>query len=137
LVELLYALEKLSLVVNDNEMYSDNVRASLSSNPKSATAHVESPRGVLIHDYKVDSNGMVSSANLIVATQQNVPAINATVGLAAQQFIEQPDDFLLNAIEVGIRCYDPCLSCATHRVGEMKLDVAIRQNGHVVRRARR
>jgi F420-non-reducing hydrogenase large subunit len=92
---------------------------------------------VLIHDYKVDANGILTGVNLIVATQQNVPAINATVGMSAQAFIDQPDDFLLNAIEVGIRCYDPCLSCATHRLGEMKLEVVVRKGGDVYREAAR
>ena len=85
----------------------------------------------------VDSDGIVQGVNLVVATQQNVPAINATVGMSAAQYIDQPDNLLLNAIEFGIRCYDPCLSCATHRVGEMKLDVVIRRGNDVVRRVRR
>ncbi len=62
---------------------------------------------------------------------------NATIGMSAQRYIEQPDDILLNAVEFGIRCYDPCLSCATHRVGDMKLDVVIRQDRKLIRRARR
>jgi F420-non-reducing hydrogenase large subunit len=136
LIELLHALERLAQLVADDEMFSDNVRAKPGT-PKSATAHVEAPRGVLIHDYQVDGNGIVTGANLIVATQQNVPAINATVGMAAQHFLDQPDEFLLNAIEVGIRCYDPCLSCATHRVGEMRLEVLVRQSGREIRRVRR
>ena len=137
LVELLHALEKLCQLVDDDEMYSDQVRAKVGS-PRSATAHVEAPRGVLIHDYEVDGDGIVTGANLMVATQQNIAAINQTVGMSAAQYLDRPDDFLLNAIEVGIRCYDPCLSCATHRVGEMKLEVLIRDaDGRVVRQARR
>jgi coenzyme F420-reducing hydrogenase alpha subunit len=136
LIELLHSLEKLAVLAKDDELYSDNVRAKPGS-PKSAIAHVEAPRGVLIHDYKVDPNGIVESANLLVATQQNIPSINATIGQSAQRYLDKPDALLLNAIEVGIRCYDPCLSCATHRVGEMKLDVVVRERGEVVRRATR
>jgi coenzyme F420-reducing hydrogenase alpha subunit len=136
LIEILHALEKLAELVADDELYSDNVRAKPGS-PKNATSHVEAPRGVLIHDYKVDGNGILTGVNLIVATQQNVPAINATVGMSAQQYLDQPDNLLLNAIEFGVRCYDPCLSCATHRIGEMKLDLVVRQNGKIIRRARR
>jgi F420-non-reducing hydrogenase large subunit len=136
LVETLHAAEKLGELVADDEFFSDNVRNEPGA-PRSATAHVEAPRGVLIHDYKVDDDGIVQRANLIVATQQNIAAINDTIGLSASKYVDQPDDFLLNAVEVGIRCYDPCLSCATHRVGEMKLDVVIRQGGREVRRARR
>jgi len=137
LIELLHALEKLAALVADDEIRSDDVRCQPTGTPRSATSHVEAPRGVLIHDYKVDENAIIKEANLIVATQQNVPAINATIGMSAQQYLDKPDAFLLNAIEVGIRCYDPCLSCATHRVGEMKLDVVVRKNGETVRRARR
>ena len=104
---------------------------------KSACAHVEAPRGVLIHDYKVDSAGIVTDANLIIATQQNIPAINGTIARSAEKYLDQPDPLLLNAIEFGIRCYDPCLSCATHRVGEMKLEVQIRREGRIIRKARR
>ncbi len=136
LIELLHALEKLAEWVEDDELCSDDVRAPCGS-PHSATAHVEAPRGALIHDYEVDGDGIVTHCNLLVATQQNVPAINATVGLSAQQYIDQPDDVLLNAIEFGIRCYDPCLSCATHRVGEMKLELIVRRNDDIIRQVRR
>jgi F420-non-reducing hydrogenase large subunit len=94
-------------------------------------------RGTLFHDYRVDANGVIERANLIVATQQNVAGINEAVGLAAQAFLDKPDDFLLNAVEMSIRCYDPCLSCATHRIGEMKLDLVVRQQDEIVRRVRR
>lgn len=136
LIELLHSLEKLAEIVKDKELYAETVKAPLDT-PRNATAHVEAPRGVLIHDYKVDANGIVTDANLLVATQQNISAINQTVGMAAQRFIDKPDSFLLNGIEMGIRCYDPCLSCATHRMGEMKLEVIVRQDGKHIREARR
>lgn len=136
LVELVYACEALTELANDDEIVSDVVRGKLGT-PRSATAHVEAPRGVLIHRYEVDENGIVTDANLIVATQQNTSAINATIGLAAQKALDKPDEVLLNSIEFGVRCYDPCLSCATHRLGEMKLDVVVRQGGKELRRVRR
>jgi F420-non-reducing hydrogenase large subunit len=136
MIEILHALEKLDELVKDQELGGSQVQSELGT-PGDATAHVEAPRGALIHDYKVDKNGVVTQANLLVATQQNLAAINATIGLSAQRYIEQPDDVLLNAVEFGIRCYDPCLSCATHRIGDMKLDVIIRHDGKIIRRARR
>ncbi|MCF8026695.1 MAG: nickel-dependent hydrogenase large subunit, partial [Desulfobacteraceae bacterium] len=136
MIEILYAMEKLEQIVADDALYGDNVRADLDS-PRDATAHVEAPRGVLIHDYKVDDNAVVKQANLLVATQQNLEAINETIGMSARKYIDQPDEAFLNAIEFGIRCYDPCLSCATHRIGEMKLDVAVRREGKTLRRVRR
>ncbi len=137
LVELLHAAEKLVEIANDPEILSDQVCAGPKQAPRNATAHVEAPRGVLIHDYSVDGEGIVTAANLIVATQQNLSSIDRTLGQSAERYLDRPDEELLNGIEFGIRCYDPCLSCATHRLGEMKLDVEIRQGGEVVRRVRR
>ncbi len=136
LIELLYALEKVATLVAAPEIASDEVRAPLGS-PRNGVAHVEAPRGVLIHDYQVDENALVTKANLLVATQQNIDAINETIKLSAQQYIDQPEEELLNAIEFGIRCYDPCLSCATHRIGAMKMDVTIRHRGALIRQVRR
>lgn len=136
MVELLYSLEKLMQLAHDPLLESDEVRTPCSS-PRNASAHVEAPRGVLIHEYEVDANAIVTKANLLVATQHNIPAINHTVKLSAQQYIDQPDELLLNAIEFGIRCYDPCLSCATHRIGDMPLDVVIKNENTVIRRVRR
>lgn len=136
LIEILHSLEKLAAVVADDEIASADVKAKLGS-PRSAACHVEAPRGTLIHDYEVDSNGIVTKANLIVATQQNLSSMDACIGMAAQQYLEQDDALLLNAIEFSIRCYDPCLSCATHRVGDMKLEVVVRKNGEPYRTARR
>jgi coenzyme F420-reducing hydrogenase alpha subunit len=136
MIELLYAVEKIYQLVQEKELLDDKVMSPLGT-PQDACAHVEAPRGVLIHDYKVDGNGIITQANLLVATQQNFSAINATIGMSAQAFIQQPDDLLLNAIEFGIRCYDPCLSCATHRMGEMKLKVDILQSGKLIRRVTR
>ncbi|HWR58924.1 MAG TPA: hypothetical protein VN328_08555 [Thermodesulfovibrionales bacterium] len=137
LVELLHAVEKLVEIMKDKEILSDNVRTKPQGTPRNATAHVEAPRGVLIHDYEVDGNGILTRANLLVATQQNIAAINDTIGLSARQYMDKPDEVLLNGIEFGIRCYDPCLSCATHRIGEMKLDVVIRHNGKNIRQVKR
>jgi len=137
LIEILHAAERLHEIANDDEILSENVRASTDGTPRDATSHTEAPRGVLFHDYKVDGNGIVTDANLVVATQQNMSAINATLGMSAQQYLDQPDALLLNAIEFGVRCYDPCLSCATHRIGEMKLDLSIRKDGREGRRVRR
>jgi F420-non-reducing hydrogenase large subunit len=137
LIELLHGLEKLAELVQDDELYSPEVRVKTDGTPRSATSHVEAMRGTLFHDYKVDANGVIEKANLIVATQQNTSAINESIGLVAQAFLDRPDDYLLNAVEMSIRCYDPCLSCATHRIGEMKLDLVVRHQDEIVRRVRR
>ena len=99
---------------------------------------MEAPRGTLIHDYEIDDQGIVRSANLIVATQHNYYSINHSIMQAAQSHvIGKDDDKLLNAVEFAIRCYDPCLSCATHALGRMPLDVEVRRAGEIIRRVRR
>ncbi len=137
LIELLHAAEKLVEIAADEGLGSDEVQAGPKGPPHNATAHVEAPRGVLIHDYQVDGEGIVTGVNLIVATQQNLAAINGTIALSASHYLSEDDSALLNGVELGIRCYDPCLSCATHRLGEMKMELVVRQSGRVVRRARR
>jgi coenzyme F420-reducing hydrogenase alpha subunit len=137
LIELVYAAEKLVELLGEDEICSEHVRNTPTQTPGNGIGAIEAPRGLLIHDYGVDEQGLLTDVNLIVATQQNLPAINDTVGRSAKAFLSQPDDLLLNGIEFGIRCYDPCLSCATHRVGEMKLEVVVRHQGEIVRIARR
>jgi F420-non-reducing hydrogenase large subunit len=137
LIELLYCAEKAVELLDDDEIVNPNVKVKVTSSPKPAIAHIEAPRGVLIHDYDVDENGIMKGANLIVATQHNISSINATIKAAAQHFLKEPDDVLLNGIEFSVRCYDPCLSCSTHQVGRMPLDVTITHDGQVVRRIKR
>lgn len=137
LIEMLYCAEKAVALVADDEIVSTEVRKQPSAKPRSAIAHVEAPRGVLIHDYTVDGEGIVQKANFIVATQQNISAINASVKAAAKQFWGKPDEELLNGIEFAIRCYDPCLSCSTHQIGSMPLEVTISRAGQLERRVTR
>jgi NAD-reducing hydrogenase large subunit len=90
-------------------------------------AIVEAPRGTLIHHYTVDPDDKVTSANLIVSTTNNNEAINRSVAQVASAYLTGPDitDGMLNHIEVAIRAYDPCLSCATHALGDMPLIVTV------------
>ena len=88
----------------------------------------EAPRGTLIHDYETDADGLVTNVNLIVGTTHNNAPINMSVTQAAKSLIHdgQYDQGILNKVEMSIRAYDPCLSCATHRLdGKMavKLDI--------------
>jgi len=99
---------------------------------------VEAPRGVLIHDYEIDDRGIIRSANLIVATQQNYAAINESIRQGADHLcLNGSDEVILNALEFVVRCYDPCLSCATHAIGRMAIDVEILRKGQKIRRIRR
>ena len=137
LIELLHCAERAVQLLEDDEILSDETQTQVTATPRSAVAHVEAPRGVLIHDYDVDQNGIVQGANFIVATQHNISSINASIKAAANTFIDKPEEVLLNGVEFAIRCYDPCLSCSTHQVGRMPLDVVIARDGEVVRRVRR
>jgi NAD-reducing hydrogenase large subunit len=88
---------------------------------------VEAPRGTLFHHFKVDEQGLVTKANLIVATTHNNEAMNRAVRSVAARYLDgqQLTEGLLNHIEVAIRAYDPCLSCATHALGKMPLQVEL------------
>jgi F420-non-reducing hydrogenase large subunit len=89
---------------------------------------VEAPRGTLIHDYETDDKGMVTDVNLIVGTTHNNAPINMSVNQAAKALIKDGkyDQGILNTVEMAIRAYDPCLSCATHNLDgtiPIKLDI--------------
>ncbi len=95
---------------------------------------VEAPRGILIHDFQGDDQGRVTGANLIVATQNNYEAIDHCITAMAKLNIDQGDDnLLLNGMEFALRCFDPCLACATHAAGSMPMQVRIRRDGEVLR----
>jgi F420-non-reducing hydrogenase large subunit len=97
---------------------------------------VEAPRGTLFHHYETDDRGLLTKVNLIVATQNNAAPISLSIKKAAKEFIRQGDirDGLLNRIEMALRAYDPCLSCATHALpGQMPIMVNIRNtDGQVI-----
>jgi NAD-reducing hydrogenase large subunit len=89
---------------------------------------VEAPRGSLLHHYRADREGSVTFANLIVATTQNNEVLNRTVRSVAEDYLggqAEITEGMMNAIEVGIRAYDPCLSCATHALGQLPLQVSV------------
>jgi NAD-reducing hydrogenase large subunit len=89
---------------------------------------VEAPRGSLLHHYRADREGSVTFANLIAATTQNSEVLNRTIRSVAEDYISGQAEItegMMNAIEVGIRAYDPCLSCATHALGQMPLIVRV------------
>ena len=127
LVEMLHSAEKIEELLNDDDIMSTDLvhRGELQ---KEGVGVIEAPRGTLIHHYKIDDNGLLEKVNLIVATTQNNVGMNRAVETIAHQFIKpgvEVTEGILNRLEVGIRCYDPCLSCATHAIGQMPLVVDI------------
>ncbi|MBI5425944.1 MAG: Ni/Fe hydrogenase subunit alpha [Opitutae bacterium] len=129
LIEILAALERIALYCDDEDLLRDHIRSDAGINHLHGVGVSEAPRGTLIHDYTVDENGLLTKVNLIIATGHNNLAMNRTVAQIARAWIkpgstEIPEP-LLNRVEHGIRCYDPCLSCSTHAVGKMPLLVQL------------
>ncbi|MEG4086739.1 Ni/Fe hydrogenase subunit alpha [Microcoleus sp. POL10_C6] len=131
LIEILACLEKIQALMDDPDILSNRIRAHGGVNQLEAIGVSEAPRGTLFHHYKVDENGLIEKVNLIIATGQNNLAMNKTVAQIAKQYIhgnsngnEIPEG-LLNRVEAGIRCFDPCLSCSTHAAGQMPLHVQL------------
>lgn len=127
LIEILACLEKIQELMDDPEILSNRVRSQGGVNQLNAIGVSEAPRGTLFHHYQVDENGLIQKVNLIIATGQNNLAMNKTVTQIAKNYIhsnEIPEGFL-NRVEAGIRCFDPCLSCSTHAVGQMPLHVQL------------
>jgi NAD-reducing hydrogenase large subunit len=127
LIEILASLEYIERYLDDADLFSANVRAEAGINSLRGVGVSEAPRGTLFHDYTVDANGLLQKVNLIVATGQNNLAMNRTVAQIAKHYVHGRDipEPMLNRIEHGIRCYDPCLSCSTHAVGQMPLHVQL------------
>lgn len=133
LIELIYACERVNELVNDPALSGDRQTPIASTVPQSGIAHIEAPRGTLIHDYTVNADGLVEKANLLVATQQNYHSINNAIKQSAQFFMGKSDEELKNNIEFFIRTYDPCLSCATHALGKLPLVINVYSNGNLQR----
>jgi NAD-reducing hydrogenase large subunit len=129
LIEILASLEYIERYMEDEELLSDYLRADAGINSLRGVGASEAPRGTLFHDYTVDRNGLLQKVNLIVATGQNNLAMNQTVAQIARHYVKGGNDKipepLLNRVEHGIRCYDPCLSCSTHAVGQMPMQVQL------------
>jgi NAD-reducing hydrogenase large subunit len=128
MIELLHSGEKIQQLLIDSDLQGDDLIAHSGERRGEYVAIIEAPRGTLTHHYKVDENDQVTMANLIVSTTCNNEPMNRAVRkiaddhLSGVPVITEP---LLNNIEVGIRAYDPCLSCATHALGQMPLEVTL------------
>ena len=126
MIELLHSMEKIKELLNDRDLQGNDLMTTGTWRGE-GVAIIEAPRGTLFHHYKVSKGGQVEMANLIVSTTSNNEPMNRAVQAVARDFIsgKQITDGLLNHIEVAIRAYDPCLSCATHALGQMPLEVEL------------
>jgi F420-non-reducing hydrogenase large subunit len=136
LIELLYNAEKAVELLNDPEITSTETRVPVTPRAARGVGCVEAPRGTLIHDYETDENGLVTNVNLIVGTTHNNAPINMSVKQTAKALIKDGkyDQGTLNRLEMAIRAYDPCLSCATHKLdGSIAVKAEIRNHrGEVI-----
>ncbi|MGO4871755.1 MAG: Ni/Fe hydrogenase subunit alpha [Roseiarcus sp.] len=140
LIEMLCAAELLRDLLADPEIVGTDLMADKGSRREEGIGVIEAPRGTLIHHYRVDEDDLVTFCNLIVSTTNNNQAMNEAIRVVAGQFLDgrQVTEGLLNHIEVAIRAYDPCLSCATHALGQMPLEVElVDADGALVSRARK
>jgi NAD-reducing hydrogenase large subunit len=140
LVEMLHAVERIEEITADPELLSEDIRTKAMPNRREGIGSCEAPRGTLFHHYFVDADGVVRKANLLIATSQNNLAINQAVEQTARHFVlpKQLREGMLNRVEAAIRCYDPCLSCSTHAIGQMPLVVEVRnRSGELLDRVER
>ena len=141
LVEMVQNAETLQAYCADPEITGDQFRVIPDKVTGEGVGIIEAMRGTLTHHYTCDQNAMCTSANLIVGTTNNNAPIQMVTKKVAQSLIKpgvEPDQGILNMIEMAFRAFDPCYSCATHSLpGEMPLDVRVYKRGELYRRFRR
>ena len=127
LIEILHTAEIMKDLLNDSDLQSDNL-VSTGEWTGEGVGVIEAPRGTLLHHYRADESGKISFCNLIVSTTHNNEAMNRAVTSAAKLLMNNQREItegMMNGVEVAIRAYDPCLSCATHALGQMPLQVSL------------
>ena len=126
MIEMLHAVEVIAELLADPALLSGDLLTS-GVRQRHGVGMIEAPRGTLIHDYEVGDDDLVTRCNLIVSTTHNNQAMNEAVRAVARDYLDGQEltEGLLNHIEVAIRAYDPCLSCATHALGQMPLEVTL------------
>jgi NAD-reducing hydrogenase large subunit len=127
LIEVLHCAEAMKELLVDPEILEVAERPEVDRRPE-GIGIIEAPRGTLIHHYRVDERGKITKCNLIVSTTHNNEPMNQAVKWVARHVLDQQDtitDGMLNQVEVALRAYDPCLSCATHAIGQMPLKLTV------------
>lgn len=127
LIEMLYGVEKIGELLNAADILDTHVQATANPNRFEGVGISEAPRGTLLHHYRIDRNGLIEWANLIIATGHNNLAMNRGVKEVAQHYVKSDKltEGMLNRVEAVIRTFDPCLSCSTHAIGQMPLHVQL------------
>ena len=139
MIEMLYAAESIRELLGDDDLSGDEL-VRRGERRLHGVGVIEAPRGTLIHHYRINEDDQVVRANLIVATTHNNEAMNEAIRQVAMEYLDGQEltEGLLNHIEVAIRAFDPCLSCATHALGKMPLALElVDADGKLVQRLQR
>ena len=131
LIEIVYALERIRILLDTPGILDTHVRARASVNALEGIGVAEAPRGILIHHYKVDEQGAMKWANLVIATGHNNLAINRSVEQVSKRYVhgDKLEEGMLNRVSAVVRAYDPCLSCSTHASGLTPLRIELLDAG--------
>jgi NAD-reducing hydrogenase large subunit len=140
LIEILHGIEQVEKLLNEPDILSRDVRAVAGPNKAEGIGVAEAPRGTLIHHYKINEHGLITWANLIIATGHNNLAMNRGILQVARHYVDGGhfSEGMLNRVEAVIRAFDPCLSCSTHALGRMPLIIRLlAPDGNVLDELRR
>ena len=138
LIEILHSAEKMKEQLNDNDLVEGELVIK-GKKKLEGVGLIEAPRGTLIHHYKINHNDQISMCNLIVSTTNNNQPMNEAVNQVAVKMMSghtEISEAMMNAVEVAIRAYDPCLSCATHALGQMPLEISLFKNEGLIDKKR-
>jgi NAD-reducing hydrogenase large subunit len=127
LIETLGSIEEIEQLLHHKDITGTDIQVHGRWNYPVGIGHAEAPRGTLFHHYETNAQGQLTKVNLLIATGQNNPAMNRSVLEVAKQYVRggQLEEGMLNRVESAIRCYDPCLSCSTHAIGQMPMVVEV------------
>ncbi len=140
LIEALSDVEDAQRILNDPQVTSQHIQHHGRWNYEEGIGSSEAPRGTLFHHYKTDNTGKLTKVNLLIATGQNNPSMNRSITEVAKQYVHGNDlkEGMLNRVESTIRCYDPCLSCSTHAMGQMPMIIEVKDAaGELIKRIER
>lgn len=132
LIETLHAAEEIKMLLNDPDLL-EGPLVTKGTKKNEGVGLIEAPRGTLFHHYRINENDQIEMANLIVSTTNNNEPMNRSVNHVAKSWMNGKKEItepMMNAVEVAIRAYDPCLSCATHALGQMPLDISLYDKDH-------
>jgi NAD-reducing hydrogenase large subunit len=127
LIELLHSAEMMKDLLNDPDLQKNDL-VTKGKKQNEGVGLIEAPRGTLFHHYRINNKDQIDMCNLIVSTTNNNEPMNRAVNLVAKDYMtgqKEITEGMMNAVEVAIRAYDPCLSCATHALGQMPLEITL------------